>query len=88
MKTMLVSALIHLYPKAWRTEYGAELAAMLQARPLTARVCSDVVQSAMWQRLRAIETPTWGGLGLMAVTNRDDRVDYRVAAAVCDVGGV
>ena len=65
MKTKLVSLLMRLYPKAWRKEYGAELAAMLQARPLTARVCGDVVLSALWQRTRAIEAPTWVGLGLM-----------------------
>jgi hypothetical protein len=65
MKTTLVSWLLRLYPKAWREEYGAELADMLLARPLTGRVCSDVVLSAMWQRTRSIETATWVGLGLM-----------------------
>ena len=68
MKTKLVSALMRLYPKAWRKEYGAELATMLQARPLTHRVCSDVVRSAMWQRMRAIEGATWVGIGLMLIT--------------------
>jgi hypothetical protein len=65
MKTMLVSWLLRLYPKPWRAEYGAELGEMLRARPLTAHVCGDVVMSAMWQRMRAIATPTWVGLGLM-----------------------
>ena len=68
MKTTLVSALIHLYPKAWRTEYGAELAAMLQARPLTARVCADVVRSAVWQHLRADRAVLLVGLILMLMT--------------------
>jgi hypothetical protein len=68
MKTKLVSALMHLYPKAWRTEYGAELAAMLQARPLTARVCGDVVRSAMWQHLRADQAVLLVGLVLMLMT--------------------
>ena len=68
MKTMLVSLLMRLYPKAWRNEYGTELADMLQARPLTARVCSDIVQSALSQRLRAVQAPTWVGIGLMFVT--------------------
>jgi hypothetical protein len=68
MKTKLVSALMRLYPKAWRKEYGAELVAMLQARPLTGRVCRDVVRSALWQRVRAIEVPTWVGMGLMLMT--------------------
>jgi hypothetical protein len=65
MKTTLISWLLRLYPKAWRKEYGTELADMLLARPLTAGVCSDVVLSAMWQRTRSIETATWVGLGLM-----------------------
>jgi hypothetical protein len=68
MKTALVSWLLRLYPKAWRKEYGAELGDMLRARPLTARVCSDVVRSALWQRARAIHAPSWVGLGLMLVT--------------------
>lgn len=69
MKTKLVSVLMRLYPKAWRKHYGAELADMLQARPLTARVCSDIVLSALWQRLRAVEAATFVGLGLMLVTS-------------------
>jgi hypothetical protein len=68
MKTKLVSALMRLYPKAWRKEYGAEMADMLQARPLTVRACCDVVRSAMWQSMRAVEAPTWVGIGLMVVT--------------------
>ena len=65
MKMMLVSLLMRLYPRAWRKEYGTELGDMLRARPLTARVCSDVVLSAMWQRARAVDLATWVGLGFM-----------------------
>jgi hypothetical protein len=68
MNPTLISWLMRLYPKAWRKEYGAELTTMLQARPLTAMVCGDVVRSAIWQRLRAIHMPTWVGIGLMVVT--------------------
>jgi hypothetical protein len=68
MKTMLVSLLMRLYPRAWRKEYGAELADMLQARPLSTRVFIDVALSAMWQRTRAADLATWVGLGLMGVT--------------------
>ena len=68
MKTKLVSALMHLYPKAWRTEYGAELAAMLEARPLTVRICVDVVRSAMWQHLGADHAVLRVSLALMLVT--------------------
>ncbi len=65
MRTRLVSWLLRLYPSAWRKEYGAELSDMLRARPLTTRVCSDVVLSAMWQRMRGVQAPTWVGIGLM-----------------------
>jgi hypothetical protein len=65
MKTRLVSWLLRLYPQAWRKEYGTELGEMLRARPLTARICSDVVLSAMWQRTRATQMATWVGVGLM-----------------------
>lgn len=67
MRTRLVSWLMRLYPKAWRKVYGAELASMLQARPLTARVCGDVVTSALWQRVRSVEAATGVGIGLMLV---------------------
>jgi hypothetical protein len=69
MKTTLVWWLLRLYPKAWRAEYGAELSEMLRARPLTAGIVFDVARSAVWQRTRATQVPTWVGLGLMlAVT--------------------
>jgi hypothetical protein len=68
MKTRLVSWLMRLYPKAWRNEYGSELADLLRARPLTVRVCSNVVWSALWQHARASQGASWVGLGLMLVT--------------------
>ena len=68
MTAKLVSLLIALYPTGWRKEYGTELADMLRGRPLTARVCSDVVMSALWQHVRADQAATVIGLGLMAVT--------------------
>jgi hypothetical protein len=67
MRTRVVPWLLRLYPKAWRREYGDELTEMLRARPLTARVCSDVVFSALWQRTRTIQVPTWVGIGFMLV---------------------
>jgi hypothetical protein len=65
MKTRLISSLLRVYPKAWRAEYGAEFSEMLRARPLTAAIVFDVARSAMWQRFRAVQAPTWVGLGLM-----------------------
>jgi hypothetical protein len=41
---------------------------MLFARPLTARVVSDVVWNALWQRVRSVELTTRVGLALLLVT--------------------
>jgi hypothetical protein len=88
MKPKLVSLLMCLYPKAWRNEYGAELAGMLRTRPLTVKVCNDVVLSALWQRARAMQVSTWVGLGLMGVTiaaiawNILDPPPYAVGAGI------
>jgi type II secretory pathway component PulM len=68
MKTLLVALLMHLYPRAWRAEYGAELERMLLARRLGAAVTIDVAASAAWQRMRAIEASAVAGIGLMLVT--------------------
>jgi len=68
MKTMLVRWLLRLYPAAWCSEYGAELSAMLLARPLSAAIVFDIARSAIWQRLRVVMAATWVGVGLMLVT--------------------
>jgi hypothetical protein len=68
MNKRIVAALLRLYPVAWRKEYSSELSDMLLARPLTAGTLFNVAASAAWQRVRAIDTPAWVGLGLMAVT--------------------
>jgi hypothetical protein len=65
MKMTLVSSLLRLYPKAWRGEYGTELRDMLLARTLTTGIVFDVARSAVWQRMRATQFPTWVGLALM-----------------------
>lgn len=67
MKTRFVSWLLRLYPKAWRAEYGDELADILRSRPLTATVCADVMRSALWQHLRVVDASTYVGVGLMLV---------------------
>ena len=68
MKTTVISWLLRFYPKAWRAEYGAELASMLLVRPLSAAIVIDVAASGMWQRLRAIDASTVAGIGLMLET--------------------
>ena len=68
MKSRIISLLLRLYPKAWRAEYGPELVDMLLARPLTARVMSDVVWNGLWQRARAADLATRAGLAMLLVT--------------------
>jgi hypothetical protein len=68
MKSRMIAALMRLYPKAWLHEYGAELADMLFARPLTARVLSDVVWNALKQRVRSSDLATRVGLAMLVVT--------------------
>ena len=41
---------------------------MLFARPLTARVMSDVVWSGLWQRARVVDLATRAGLAMLLVT--------------------
>lgn len=67
MKQSIVAALLHLYPAAWRSEYGAELAGVLLARPLGPRVIGDVLWSGFRQRARAAEPATILGLAAMLV---------------------
>lgn len=47
----LTTALIRLYPQAWRTRYGAEMAEMLASEPLTLRSATDLVAGAIDARL-------------------------------------
>ncbi len=54
-----------VYPKAWRSEYGCELASTLYRRPLTAIVIFDVLGSGIWQRLRHAAPWQLGGVVLM-----------------------
>jgi hypothetical protein len=53
----MIKFLLHFYPTTWRREYGGELAELLSARPLTLRAITNVLTSAMGQRLR--NTPPW-----------------------------
>jgi hypothetical protein len=64
MKRHLISFLLRLYPARWRSEYGAEFANLLAARPLTVREFSNVVAHAAWQQLRLGEP--WLLLGVPA----------------------
>jgi hypothetical protein len=64
-KQWIVSALLRLYPAAWRSEYGSELADVLQTRPLRVGVIIDVAWNGLWLRARAAEPSTILGLAAM-----------------------
>ncbi len=68
MKSRIIAALLRLYPRAWRKEYGPELVDMLFARPLTAGVAGDVVWSAFRQRVRSTDLTTRAGFAMLLVT--------------------
>jgi hypothetical protein len=61
----ITRALLCVYPRAWRSEYGSELASTLYRRPLTALVVIDVLRSSIWQRLRYAAAWQLGGVVLM-----------------------
>jgi len=62
----LVTALLRLYPAAWRAEYGAELTDVLLARPLGPFVIGDVLWNALKLRARTVEPHNILGLASMA----------------------
>jgi hypothetical protein len=64
---VVVTALLRIYPAAWRNEYGAELTDILMAAPLNARVIGDVIRSGLWQRARTARPATILGLASMLV---------------------
>jgi hypothetical protein len=68
MKYWIVTALLRLYPAAWRLEYGPELTDILMSRPLSARVIGDVMWNGLKQSAQAAEPSTILGLAsLLAV---------------------
>jgi hypothetical protein len=68
MKSRIIAALLRLYPKAWRKEYGPELVDMLLARSLTAGIAGDVVWNAFKQRVRSTDLATRAGFAMLLVT--------------------
>jgi hypothetical protein len=66
-KYRIVGALLHIYPAAWRREYGAELADILVSRPFDLPTIADVVCNGLRQRVRAAEPSTLCGLAAMLV---------------------
>jgi hypothetical protein len=66
-KQRIVTALLRLYPAAWRAEYGPELTDILLARPLSPSVIGDVLWSGLRHRAQAVEPATILGLASMSV---------------------
>ena len=66
-KHWIVTALLRLYPAAWRAEYGPELTGLLLARPLSPAVIGDVLWSGLRHRALAVEPSTILGLASMSV---------------------
>jgi hypothetical protein len=66
-KHRIVTVLLRLYPSSWRREYGAELADLLLARPLTTAIVGDVLWNGARHRLRVTEPATILGLAMTAV---------------------
>ncbi len=63
----IVTALVRLYPAAWRREYGAELVDLLVVGRLNARIIGDVLWNGLRQRVRMTEPATLLGLAAMLV---------------------
>jgi len=67
MKHRVISALLRLYPAAWRREYGPELRGVLEDRPLGVRAVANVARGGVWQRFRSTEPWVLIGLALMVL---------------------
>lgn len=62
MKRQFVAALVHLYPRAWREEYGQEFADVLASRPLTCAEVWNVLANALSNKCgRGSRGFWWGG---------------------------
>jgi hypothetical protein len=66
-RSRFVAALLRVYPPGWRTEYGPELAEILERQPLDVRIVAGVLSSAVRQRVRVAEPATWCGVAAMVV---------------------
>jgi hypothetical protein len=64
-KHRIALALLRLYPKRWRREYGAELLDVMLARPITMRTLADLAWNGLRQRGRDAAPSTILGLASM-----------------------
>jgi len=66
-KALIVTALLHVYPAAWRSEYGSELEDILLSHRIDAGVVANVVWNALGQRVRMADPSSLLGLAMMVV---------------------
>ncbi len=74
----LIRTLLLIYPRAWRGEYGAELAHVLAQRPLTLKTVIDVLWNGVRQRVHDAEPAAL--LGIVAML-------YVLAGVISNVAG-
>jgi hypothetical protein len=76
MRRAAIALLLRGYPRAWRDEYGPELADILAARPVTIAVIVNVMASALRARVRAIDLTMKLGIAAMAVITADGLMNF------------
>lgn len=77
-----MSALLRLYPRAWRERYGDELAALLEDQPATLLDRLDLIRGAVDARLHP-QVP-----GHDVAPEQEIPMDRKVLGAVAALGGV
>jgi hypothetical protein len=63
----MIRLLLHVYPAAWRAEYGEEFAALLRSRPLSAFIIANVLLSGFRERLRQSDPAIFCGIAFTCV---------------------
>lgn len=77
----VTSALLRLYPRAWRRRYGAEMQALLAAERLSPRAVADLLAGAVDARLNPQLTADVPPSSLEGVTNM-------AKATICNPAGI
>ena len=74
---MLASALIHLYPRAWRERYGREMTDLLASQRLSFRTVTDLVAGAIDARVAP-----------QRATQHSEGAEQVIQRTVCNPAGV
>jgi hypothetical protein len=77
----LTTALIRLYPRAWRQRYGAEMRELLASQKPSFRTFTDLVAGALDARLNPQHVP-------VVVAGRDEGARIMIRALRCAPAGV